>query len=626
MKTKNLKKQTLNKRAQLFILSLLLAMPVWVQGQNWKSIGNTAASTDFIGTNNAQDFRIRTNGTQKAVVTTGGNVGIGTATPSARLEVNGQVKITDGTQASGKVLTSDANGLASWQAPAGGIANGSAAGNTLYWNGTSWVANNSNIFNNGGNVGIGTITPATRLDVAGGGINTDSDYRINGSTVLSKAGSGNIFAGENSGSSITTGYNNASLGYNALNSLTTGANNVGIGNNTMEVATFAGGNVAIGSFALQNLGDGFTNTAVGYQSMKSINTGNDNTAVGSFSLLNNISGISNCAVGTYALQLNNGNYNTGLGVGALGTNTNAYYNTAVGYDAGWGYYPGYNNVFLGANTNINAHDLFNVIACGQGTIVGSSSTARFGNSATVSYGGWADWTNISDGRFKKNVNENVPGIEFIKKLRPVTYNLEATGLDAFLHKNAPLNMSEEGKKVYDKALKEKEQITYTGFIAQEVEASAKELGFDFSGVDAAKNENDVYGLRYAEFVVPLVKAVQELNAELKKQNAELTTRIELLESKNGMDNAAGKTSVLEQNNPNPFSEITVIKYTIPASALKAEIKIFASDGREIKTIPVSEKGSGQTEISGRTLSPGIYAYVLLVDGKVVDTKQMVLTK
>ena len=72
----------------------------------------------------------------------------------------------------------------------------------------------------------------------------------------------------------------------------------------------------------------------------------------------------------------------------------------------------------------------------------------------------------------------------------------------------------------------------TGFIAQEVEAAAKKLGFDFSGVDAPKNENDYYGLRYAEFVVPLVKAVQELstlNAEKDKKIADLETRLKRLE-------------------------------------------------------------------------------------------------
>ena len=62
-----------------------------------------------------------------------GNVGIGTASaPSAKLEVNGDIKITDGTQSAGKVLTSNASGLASWQLlPLGSSANtGFSATNT----------------------------------------------------------------------------------------------------------------------------------------------------------------------------------------------------------------------------------------------------------------------------------------------------------------------------------------------------------------------------------------------------------------------------------------------------------------------------------------------------------------
>ncbi len=51
-----------------------------------------------------------------------GNVGIGTSTPGAKLEVAGQVKINGGNPGAGKVLTSDANGLATWQTPAAAAA------------------------------------------------------------------------------------------------------------------------------------------------------------------------------------------------------------------------------------------------------------------------------------------------------------------------------------------------------------------------------------------------------------------------------------------------------------------------------------------------------------------------
>lgn len=53
-------------------------------------------------------------------ITSNGDVGIGTATPGAKLDLAGDIKIVDGTEGAGKVLTSDASGLASWQAPTAG--------------------------------------------------------------------------------------------------------------------------------------------------------------------------------------------------------------------------------------------------------------------------------------------------------------------------------------------------------------------------------------------------------------------------------------------------------------------------------------------------------------------------
>jgi hypothetical protein len=71
-------------------------------------------------------------------------------------------------------------------------------------------------------------------------------------------------------------------------------------------------------------------------------------------------------------------------------------------------------------------------------------------------------------------------------------------------------------------MSEKEKITYTGFIAQEVEAAAQASDFDFSGVDKPKSATDVYGLRYAEFVAPLVKAIQEQQDIIARQKNKIS--------------------------------------------------------------------------------------------------------
>ncbi|MCB0575294.1 MAG: hypothetical protein KDC61_12100, partial [Saprospiraceae bacterium] len=77
--------------------------------------GGNGVFTD-IGQNADGDFTVEVNDVQHVVVTNAGNVGIGTTTPSANLDVNGSVRFQGGSPGEGKVLTSDADGNASWQA------------------------------------------------------------------------------------------------------------------------------------------------------------------------------------------------------------------------------------------------------------------------------------------------------------------------------------------------------------------------------------------------------------------------------------------------------------------------------------------------------------------------------
>ena len=80
----------------------------------------------------------------------------------------------------------------------------------------------------------------------------------------------------------------------------------------------------------------------------------------------------------------------------------------------------------------------------------------------------------------------------------------------------------ERRMLSDADYLESSSIVRTGFIAQEVEAAAKKVGFDFDGVSTPENETDLYGIRYAEFVVPLVKAMQEQQEMIGGQEATIT--------------------------------------------------------------------------------------------------------
>ncbi len=102
------------------------------------------------------------------------------------------------------------------------------------------------------------------------------------------------------------------------------------------------------------------------------------------------------------------------------------------------------------------------------------------------------------------------------------------------------------------------------------------------------NESDVYGLSYSDFVVPVVKAIQELSkktdevAELKKEVADLKEMVAKLIIKT--TTTAQLTDItLDQNNPNPFATITRINYSIPNGVKKAELLIADISGKRIQT-------------------------------------------
>jgi hypothetical protein len=187
----------------------------------------------------------------------------------------------------------------------------------------------------------------------------------------------------------------------------------------------------------------------------------------------------------------------------------------VGYLSGHGSTANSYSTFLGYNARSSG--LYtNSTAIGASALVTANNQVRVGDASVTSIGGFSNWTNVSDGRFKRNVQENVAGLAFILNLRPVTYNLDMDAIADF--QQIPVTSRHASAK------SARASEVQSGFIAQEVETVAHAAGYDFHGVDKPQNEASFYGLRYAEFVVPLVKAVQELHKKverLESENADL---------------------------------------------------------------------------------------------------------
>jgi hypothetical protein len=380
-------------------------------------------------------------------------------------------------------------------------------------------------------------------------------------------------------------------------------------------------NSFFGAFSGRSNSSGYFNTAVGASSLFSNFSGTYNTAAGYVALYYNSSGAYNNASGAFALYNNStGSFNTATGTDALALNTTGFYNTASGNRSLYANTTGGYNSAFGYNAGPTVNNLSNTTAIGNGAKTSASNQVRIGNSSVTSIGGQVSWSTLSDGRFKRDIKENVSGLDFINQLRPVTYIVDTEAYDAFLGIPDSLRQKQSSAR--------KAAIRQTGFIAQEVEAAINKTGFVFHGVEVPQNENDHYSIRYAEFVVPLVKAVQELTVKAEAQQKKIDLLLNQLNKSNQINQEllSDGAILLFQNAPNPFTEGTDIKMILPEDVHQANLIIYNLEGKQLKSVPVQTRGNAVVKFAGHELSAGIYIYTLIADGKIIDTKKMILTK
>ncbi|UPT71717.1 MAG: tail fiber domain-containing protein [Flavobacterium sp. JAD_PAG50586_2] len=292
----------------------------------WAHNGNagTNAATNFVGTADNQPLVLKSNNIEGLRIGTSGNVGVGTALPLDKFHITGNIRMVDGNQAAGKVLTSDVNGRATWEnIPVVPNNEWSLTGNsgttpTTHFIGTT--DNNDLVFK--------------RFSIQGGIIGTTNTSF--GLAALNPA---------------STGFNNTAIGSNSLDVNTLGFDNIAAGFNALGGNTIGSNNTALGVAAMITNTSGNFNTAIGRSALFDNTTGSNNTATGYNALSNVTTGINNTAVGTNAFSaINAGNNNTALGADTSLTSTIFENATAIGYKAT----AGNNNVMvLGSINGVN---------------------------------------------------------------------------------------------------------------------------------------------------------------------------------------------------------------------------------------------------------------------------------
>ena len=133
-------------------------------------------------------------------------------------------------------------------------------------------------------------------------------------------------------------------------------------------------------------------------------------------------------------------------------------------------------------------------------------------------------------------------------------------------------------------------------------------------------------INYTEMIPLLVQSVNELRAQVVALQGRQTYNVRARGgNETGIDSHALDVPALEQNDPNPFTQTTVVRYTLPESVKSAFLYIYDLNGTQIDQKTLQDRGKSSVTLEAGSLAPGMYLYALVADGKVIDTKRMIIT-
>jgi hypothetical protein len=217
------------------------------------------------------------------------------------------------------------------------------------------------------------------------------------------------------------------------------------------------------------------------------------------------------------------------------------------------------------------------------------------------------WQN-SDKRIKRDIKPIDKAMDGIMKLKPSIYYFKRDEA-SYKYLNLP-----------------KEQ--QFGLIAQEAKEVFPNIVREYKTYDEDGKERSetMHSINYTALIPVLIKGMQEQQnriSTLEERIAKLENALNAVSSDNMRSGNNTIGAMLEQNQPNPFNQTTLIRYKIPSGA-NAQINIYDASGVMVKTMRAPE--NGQAQINAGELKAGTYTYALVVDGKPLATKKMIMLK
>jgi len=250
-----------------------------------------------------------------------------------------------------------------------------------------------------------------------------------------------------------------------------------------------------------------------------LTTGNSNVAVGYNALSTDTLGDNTVAIGKSALVSQNfttstDSHNTAVGFHAGLNVSTGVENTFIGANAGDTCSSGTGNTVLGFNADVGGGGANGRIAIGISTVCVSDQRVTIGfggNTASLELDGSdTSWAASSDERLKENITDSTAGLSFINDLRPVTYNWKKA-------KDVPDDLPQYIEGSNDPCLGYEYGTELHGFVAQEVKTAIDNHSEVKEGQSIwVTDETTVQALAPAALIPMLVKAIQELSAEVEK--------------------------------------------------------------------------------------------------------------
>lgn len=240
----------------------------------------------------------------------------------------------------------------------------------------------------------------------------------------------------------------------------------------------------------------------------------------------------------------------------------------------------------------------------------------------------------SDNKLKQNIRDFTSALDIITQLQPKQYEFRQDGNYKLM--NLPQGhhyglLAQDVEKILPDLVSDTKfetTLAHPPLVKTPKVEAISPLKQNTENVQAKPETIEFKALNYTELIPIIIKAIQEQEEIIEQQQQQINELKQTITKISSplQSSLTINGAFLKQNAPNPFTKSTRIQCYIPTSVMQAKLVIYSSDGKQLKTLTLGNKGLNEMTINASELSSGQYTYSLFIDGNMIDSKNMILTK